>query len=359
MQTLEECYREIANNYKRWSYYDNPHQIIDEVWLDGNRAYRFIKNYFNYAGKSKVFEDDNLEKNSEFLITRTSHIISVFLLGIKIAECFGIDLCLRDHCNMNFKYYWFMACLYHDIGYVYENKHNCGHLKMISMEGIEALQEIYGMKYVHDRVFRTYPRAVVDLYLKCRADCRKSQPKVDHGIIGGLLLYDKLRKQFSRAWAKRTKHSDSRDSFNVIHESSGRLLHLSNTHYDAYAKVADAIIVHNIWKNTLKQYIKDSELTDIFSTNDFDKQITFDNEICFILALADTIEPLKRGMHYLKTVSIDQAENQKGLKLQIDKKVFNDVYCSNLKSLEDWVDVSVTIEEDILNVYVTITLLDR
>jgi hypothetical protein len=344
MQTFEQCYHEIAIDNTRWSYYSNPIQAIDKVWLKSDDAYNFIHNYFNYAGKNKVFEDVNIKKNIEFLKPRTSHIISTFLLGIKIAECFDIDLGLRDECNMNFKYYWFLSCLYHDIGYVYESKHKCRQLKMISMEGIEALQEICGIHYIHDRVFKTYPKEVVDFYLKCRADCHKSQPKIDHGIVGGLLLYDKLRKQFSKAWTNRNEKSDSRDDFYVMHEDSRRLLHLSNNHFDAYAKAADAIITHNIWKNTLKQYIKDYGTPGGFSYIDFDKPISIDNKICFILSLADTIEPLKRGMQYLMAISVEQIENQKGIKLQMDKKTYNNVYNGNLKSLEDWVDVLVNIE---------------
>ena len=35
-----------------------------------------------------------------------------------------------------------MACLYHDIGYVYENDYNCMNIRMVQKEGLKALKEI-------------------------------------------------------------------------------------------------------------------------------------------------------------------------------------------------------------------------
>lgn len=344
MQTLSECYKEIAQNHSGWSYYDNPPNSIEDVWNDANTAYRFIRDYFGYAGKSEVFNDKNIETHQRFIEERAPHIISTFLLGIKIAESFNLATDERDSNNMNFFYYWFLTCLYHDIGYAYENNHNCERLKMVREDGIEALHEICRLQYLHQRTFRTYPHNIVDFYLKCRADCRIGQPKLDHGIIGGLLLYDKLRKQFTKAWKKRTDKSNGRDSFYVIHEGTGRRLHLSNSHYEAYAKAADAIITHNIWPSTLQDYIE--RFADNSLRLNAELKIRFidiENLFCFILSLSDTIEPLKRGLG-LDSIRIESLPEYQGFCLQVSKDDFDSIY-SRIKSLEDWMSVKVNIED--------------
>lgn len=356
MPTLSDCYLEIAQDVARWSYYDNPPVHIENIWTAEEDAFYFIKDYFGYAGKSSVFDDTNLKKNEAHIRSRAPHIISTFLLGIKIATIFGIDIGNRDECNMNFKYYWFLSCLYHDIGYAYENKSSCDWLKIATEDGIEGLQEICDIKYLHKREFKTYPKELVELYLKCRADCQKSHPKLDHGIVGGMLLYDRLRKQFVKAWKNRTKKSDRRDSFYCTHEATGRILHLSNSHFDAYAKAADAIIAHNIWKSTLQKYIRDyADCNQKKYNTILEKRITIHQELCFILSLADTIEPLKRNPEYLQAVAIEPLNIGGGFRLETDKDTFQAVY-SEIAGLKDWLAVRVT-TENLNNDKVRITIM--
>lgn len=355
MKTLEQCYSEISKNSALWSYYTDPPVSIIGRWKPNEDSLQFIKDYFNYAGKSSVFDDNNLKKNEIHIKYRSPHIISTFLLGIKIAECFEIDIGHRDERNMNFKYYWFLTCLYHDIGYAYENNFVCEHFRVVGAEGFEGLQEICEIQYLHNREFKTYPKELVELYLKCRADCQKSQPKLDHGIVGGLLLYDKLRKQFARAWKNRTEKADCRDNFYCMHEATGRKLHLSNKHFDAYAKAADAIIAHNIWKSTLQQYLQDyADFNPKKYESCFKKRISKKNKLCFILSLADTIEPLKRNPQCLQEVSIEPLKQSGGFCLETNHAVFKELY-SRINGLEEWLAVKVT-TKDIFKDKVCITI---
>jgi hypothetical protein len=346
METLEECYQKISQDPLKWSYYDNPSLSTEEIWLDNDRAINFIKDYFNYAGKSKVFDDVNIELNYGKIKNRACHIVSTFLLGIEIVSCFGLETRRRDKNNMNFQYYWFLTCLYHDIGYAYEeeNKNKCERLKMVSQDGIEALQEICELQYINNREFKTYSKHTVDFYLRCRAGFYQDErnPVMDHGIVGGLLLYDKLRKQFARAWENRIEKAHSRASFYVHHEGTGRKLHLSNEHYKAYAKAADAIITHNIWISTLQEYItKCGAPQKPFSTSY--KKIAYTNKLCFILSLADTLEPLKRGAAYLKKIYICPAKDYSGFEIRTDTDTFKALY-KDIASLEEWVSVKVNIK---------------
>lgn len=343
MQTLKECYVEIINDHNRWSYYRNPPSFCHALDSE-EHAFQFIKDYFTYGGKSQAFEDNNLAKHKTQIEKRAIHIVSAFLLGIKIAECFKIDTCIRDAANMSFMYYWFLTCLYHDIGYVYENVHDDDRLRMVHKDGIEALKKICDLKYVHNRVFKTYPKEIINFYLKKRADCREAPPKLDHGIVGGLLLYDKLRKQFEKSWVERTDKAHKRGSFCVPYPNGERCLHLSNKHYDAHAKAADAIITHNIWTKTLKQYIENDSALLTLPHVDFSKKITLKNRLCFLLALADTIEPAKRKRIYLERIRISSLCQGKGFALYLKEDDFEELHGSII-SLEEWVSVNVLVQD--------------
>lgn len=326
MKTLYEIYEEIANNVERWFYYTSllenktnndtinnlRNNLINGVLhkdCDENEANRkakeFSDTYFTIGGKGLLtsFFKDHIDS-----LQRGDHTLSVFLLGIRLAEMFKIlpygnkaneakDPYEKD--GFNFKYYWFLACLYHDVGYVYENSTYLdesirdeqerknklqGDLVSVRTDGVEAVQEICDIQYLHSREFKTYSKAEVNLYLKGRATF--GIESIDHGIVGGLLLYDKLRKQFETSWAKiALNNSSSRIDF----WDNG--LHLSNNHFEEYAKAANAIIAHNIWIETLNKYKQFVNMR-LGEKN----KLTYDKNdpLCFILCLADTLEPLKR-----------------------------------------------------------------
>ena len=292
MKTVREIINSLSHN--EWSYYNTDNtdiRLTDAVLSDKNKAIEFIEDYFNLAGKERVLTFPAFDRNKEFVLNRAPHIISTFVLGLKIAECLDIITGDRDESGFSFQYRWFLTCLYHDIGYIYEKKTVCEWLRMTASDGLEAIQAVCDIHYVHDRIFKTYSRDIVDIYLKGRAKCSGGKVGVlDHGIVGGLLLYDGLRKQFERSWGKRTDKLHSlREDFYVI--VKGRRLHCSNSHFNEYAKAADAIIAHNIWLDTLQEYLNDEHIDLPVK----DKQIKYsENELCFILGLADSIEPLKR-----------------------------------------------------------------
>ena len=354
MQTLEECYKEIAKDHDRWSYYDQNSPDICNTWENEERVYKFIKDYFTYAGKSEVVTDEHLRAHKGRIEGRAPHIISTFLLGIKIAESFGIDITTRNSNSMNFKYYWFLTCLYHDFGYAYESAPDCKGLTKVRVNGIDALKEICDLQHTMATCeFQTYPKGIVDFYLKYRAaDCAK----LDHGIVGGLLLYDKLKKQFYMAQQNENIQlcAEDKSSF-LLKQPDGHTLCWSVCDFAAYAKAADAIISHNIWKKTLKDFYKKYETDEGFSKADqgiimSDEKITLsDNELGFILAIADTIEPLKKNVPLDSFMIESLPGGEKGFELHINKGNINldtsKGFIDNIKSLKDWVDVDVEVPE--------------
>lgn len=350
MQTLAQCYHQIAQDPDMWSYYSNP-LSVDDAWNEDDKAYDFMKNYFICAGKGMVFEDDYLTSHKKDIVDRARHIISTYLLGIKIAECFGIDIFTRDLKNMDKRYYWFLACLYHDIGYAYENDHNYTNTDKVNRDGFDALRKICSIKYWDNSVFGTYNKEVVEFYLKCRAvDPDREGPVIDHGIVGGLLLYDKLRKQFESSWVNRPNKAEKRESFQISYDS--KPLHLSEDHFPEYAKAADAIIAHNIWKDTFRGYLSTYPPTTASSSLNINQDIGIDNSICFLLSLADTIEPIKKdkdknGAITLFDIEISGLVDGRGFKLQMNDRIFAKYY-SEIKKMESWIEINVDINDSFL-----------
>jgi len=244
MQRLSDCYHEISQNTPRWSYYSAPNIYIADKWKDAESAFDFIKKYFELGGKGNVLNDTRLNIKITAVKDRSPHIISVYLLGIKIAESLGINTAERTDGYTSFLYLWFLSCLYHDVGYAYETTPICEELVISRTYGIDGLKLICDLKHVNNRAFKTYKRELVNYYLKCRSDYRKSKPVIDHGIIGGLLLYDRLIEQFHKSYRLRPNSDEKQNDF---HNDKG--LHLSTRDFKKYGEAADAIIAHNIWRN--------------------------------------------------------------------------------------------------------------
>lgn len=350
--SLDRLYAEIAQNLSRWSYYQHISESIVEKWNDNDAALNFIKKYFIDGGKQAPV-DFNIGDVS--IKERARHAISTYLLGIRLAELFKIlpygnkanevnDPYSKD--GFNFKYYWFLACLYHDVGYVYENSTYLDesikgkqkrinklqdNLSALQTDGLEAIQEICDIRYLHNRVFKTYDRSEIDLYLKGRATCCNC---IDHGIAGGLMLYDKLRKQFEQSWQNRDRQRSS-DRTNFWNNKTG--LHLSNSHFEEYAKAANAIIAHNIWIDTLNEF-KQHEGISIGTKN----RISFHKDpLCFILSLADTLEPLKKNIG-LNCIELGCSDDTNSFIIEISVNVEKGKeYIGCLKKLSEWLDVTV------------------
>ena len=341
MGTLKELYKNLINDPDRWLYYNSNQPNLKyeiqpslkyEMLFDKTASYNFIKNYFKRGGKEKVFKDNPYIIKYEFILKeRSPHIVSTFLLGILIAEHLKFDINKKNNDNINFIYLWFMACLYHDIGYAYENDYNCINLRTVQKEGLNALKDICDIKYMCNNEFKTYKKEDINLYLSNRAICSSENiGKIDHGIVGGLLLYDRLRKNFDEAWnkAKRNDPKVLRTDFTY------KELHFSNKHYKYYAEAADAIIAHNIWINTLNEYLIKNDKEPL-------KEIKIDknNKIAFILALADTLEPIKKPeINDLDMISFEETKDGFDLIMPDEMKENNYKYICNLS---DWINVNV------------------
>lgn len=344
METLKKMYEDLLCCKNNWSYYNNPPCLTYNTLLSEAKSFKFIKKYFSCGGKEELFSDSYIENNADILKHRAPHIISTYLLGIIIAESFRIDLNKRDDNNVNFKYLWFLACLYHDIGYVYEENQCCEYLIKIQTEGLTSLQEICNIKYLENEEFKTYTKEEVNIYLSCRAKCiNESTGVIDHGIAGGIMLYDRLIKNFEQAWgetkkAHRMNNQITRESF--CHNG----LHFSENHYKYYKKAADAIIAHNIWIDTLNKALANEGKEHLQKPESNKPRINKKNQIAFVLALSDTIEPIKKyGIDALDMVCCEKRTN--GFKISMPDNECSDTY-KYIEDLKTWVDVKVIKEQN-------------
>lgn len=129
--------------------------------------------------------------------------------------------------NVEFKHAWFIISLFHDLGYKYENnnKYSCfdDYINCLNLE----YNLLFNSKY-------EFNKEMVYNYLNYRK-------KFDHGITAGLLLFDRLKKNYNAMSGKYNK--ENLQEF-IIPNTNIRFSEKDKDHYFLYAK---CIIDHNIW----------------------------------------------------------------------------------------------------------------
>lgn len=330
MCTLSDCYKNIASNYSSWSYYYEPNVTINDTWKDECKAFDFIKNYLKIGEKNSLFDEISNRLRQKILISRSPHIVSAYLLGIIIADAFGIDVKKRSNENTNFLYMYFLTCLYHDYGYIFEkDRNNQQYLVEIFNNGFDSLSKIGQIDYIDDMEFTIFNKKQIECYAKIRAN---DFGVIDHGIFGGLLLYDRLIKNFYNTWKKVNSPKCNIDDF--YYWNNDRKLHYSKKHFALYGNAANAIMAHNIFFDAFNNGIQKHN----YDVEKITTKISPSNEIAYILSIADTIEPLKNKIDL--SALILKRENG-SFELEFVNKNDFEKSKSHIMGLIDWVDVFV------------------
>lgn len=186
-----------------------------------------------------------------------------------------------------------------------------------------------------------YSSAIITRYLNY---CINVREKTDHGIIGGLLFYDRMLKNYMLAY---------------IAQSSGgnHLLDLEDFYYQGrhfcmeqlkiFAYISDCILSHNVFRQPpearapYETYLLNSLYLENF------QPITYDeNPLLYILSVTDSLDPVKvysRGNTPLGTNQIIEAINIEytpGSRVLSFSSQSSDVDISILygkaKDLEEW-----------------------
>lgn len=331
------------NNYKY--YYNAPN--MDFLTFNHKNAYNFIRGTYRTGSKDKIFDVgfiNSFESNGKH-----QHTVILYFLGCIFESLFSADLkthlakfILNVEDWFDFRYTWFLTSLYHDTASILEKEKSgpeCSADLNFYLEKYEVNYNLYDNNYTRlNPIPHTYSEKLVKNYFKYRM---KSSKIVDHGIIAGFVLYDRLIKNYDRAWKKHSEANlpGSYDDF-IYNGLSWR-----KDHKKHFAIIADAIIAHNIWyskdNDDEKAIYKNYELDELIFNKS--KRISIQkNPLVLFLGLFDTIEPFK----YFETndcfAEIDIHSISKDiLRICVNDNKKNFTWLKKIESMAGWLSVEI------------------
>ena len=316
----------------QWDYYFNhSKRSLNKPRFERNNHAKFIESYFKRGGKANIFKKYfNIEKS---LLHRSTHTVSIFFIGILIYFNTKIKEIMNWGTNPPeydvFQFVWFITCLFHDFGYDYEMR-NKDYLSKIW--DIDSLKKSLKIKYdLLDEDPDYIPKDLYRSISKYFLYNRFKRKKIDHGIVAGIYLYDKLVK--NRHYKKRRSNNDDGLLWGDYLDSQ-------------YALAGATIAIHNIWfpDNTSEEFYKQFELDCLINR----KPISLNEApLLFLLGLVDTIDPIKlyakkySNLEILNGILIDCSESEIRLSVAPDSKLSFDDLKNKCKSLKPWLKVNV------------------
>lgn len=176
---------------------------------------------------------------------------------------------------------------------------------------------------------------------------------IDHGIAGGMLFFDRIIKNYAKAYLKAKRYNGYADiSYFRNPNDFNYYLRFSFNQLKIFAYIADCIINHNVWKadinnkNIYYEFYLDNLIQDKFEKVNFYK-----NPLLFILVMSDTLEPYKN----LNESSIDIIEynysepiqNFERFNIEVGYGVikirvqdnFKHHFWKKLIDMQDWIDI--------------------
>lgn len=274
-------------------YYNDALESVGSGWdaetlFSQRLAQAFIHEFFSEECRNKRI------KECISIITpfRAIHTVSSFLLGLTIRSALRFDtrrwryLPGEKTSKGSFELFWSWICLFHDIGYKYEELSD----QYCSYKNINDL--IYALHIKKNLLDESENRELIKKYYEKRIRGKKAC--LDHGIVGALLLYDALMSL-----------SESTEIYSSI------------VQYKAfYVKICDTIALHNMWRATPESVNEYSEhgLQELIPDMDQHHMIFYkDNPVLFLLGLVDTIDPIKsfcRDKRYNEPATVTDVLNK-------------------------------------------------
>ncbi len=353
MYNLFDQLQKLFNDNRQWNYYHMTNLINPFNSPAYDNSKRFIKEFLEYSNKTKDIYDV-LELIEPY---RNLHIVTDYFLGIFIYENSykvkrSIDNQIKKivspeniSVDNTFKYFWFLICFYHDVGYYYENNSNL----ISSLANLEIqlrikhkIPRLLGVPKLYHSVKNNY---LLYRYENCN--------RFDHGIIGGILLYDRLIKIY-----KYFQNSYYNGQKSFTHNG----LYWSDSMFKYFQLIASIILTHNMWFkienvdsvddiNIYRHY----KLDKLVITNSKPKINLNKHPFLFLLSLVDTLEPTKQqsdpndptkryGVDFLKKIKLILPDHDSKILVRghINDKQVTD-WLNSICSLKDWIRVELNI----------------
>ena len=377
-------------------------------------ATRFLDAYFRHAGKIPLAEFNCYTPDDNEREIRNKHMVSTYLLGYLIAENFQLedDLYIVNT-GCPFKYVWYLICLFHDAGYglerneqelnalrkalsqkktekdkpfrlgrsvIYDFKkrqkiHSSiwnGHSKlsfsnnrmrriMDIKDNVQTRKEnidkeiIISQYYIKHKFvefadgtkcnYPTYTSQLINNYFEFRLS-DTDNGCIDHGIAGGYIFFDKMIENYINCFKEASKEIDC--DFNNF-EFNNKWYCVEQ--FSIFGYVADCIIAHNIWNGKNNKDVYRLFGLDCLIGDSYNKINKTRNPYLFLLALSDTLEPLKlfsnrieSDEEILRQISFTFEDEILGIS-SMNKKIY-DIYRSKLNDIEDWLDLKIIFNDE-------------
>ena len=350
MKSIESYYNGIIKDCKKWIYWDYNDNLIDEI---RNIIPDFTGMYSNGCGQVLIKtllhignkQHGSLANNISLLDDeRKQHIVSLFFLGHILYENIDIMKESIDKQIVNlkfpeqneqvkveklFSFMWILLCLFHDMGYAYEEG-------KVNLTLDIKTADIYGKI---NGTFSPLLYNVVNIekhekYRICRWGVK------DHGIWGGKAFYYDM--------------DNIKEYLNQTCEIDKTKLFCSVGTDHIYAFAAWIIICHNLrYDNgvgTFSNCFKCQGLDDFIKPKA--RCISLQsNPLLFLFCLADTLEPTKilksccgnkESMNICKLLELDFTGNKLSFNLEkLSDYKAGDEYKKAILSMNDWlIDVN-------------------
>ncbi len=342
-ENLKEKYKNTTCYYKNKAIKELKNIICDN-FTQAN-AQQFIEKYFEVSGKGPVINLINIEQEIKY--EKSQHTVSLFFLGLSLFDIITTDIenqiksfsnNISDIQYDTFDYIWFLTCLYHDIASGIEDKNVYSKNNLnFYLENYNINHNLFNHTWEKNHPY-LYSQELITNYFQYVLE----DNKIEHGIIAGFLLYDKLIKNYDIMY--HLSNDNNYDDFDYEN------LSFKQHHKNYYAYAAHAIMGHNVWYSKDKLLYKKWGLEALISSPNNKIKIK-EHPLLFYLGVLDTIEPIKKlsennnENEILENIKISYTPKTKTItikytdKLNKEKKI--EEWIKSINSLEDWLDLEV------------------
>jgi len=325
MQNLLETYKDLFSDSLKWKYYSDIN-IDPFISIDSSRD--FITRFIELSGKA---QDNPLFENIHKLDDkRIQHIVSIFFLGTHIyyknsTIRTSIDKVICRFKNQNksskieFSFLWFLICLFHDLGYeIEDNEKYTNFDEFIDGKVKYFLNERVGVPKLYENTFKQY------FNYRLKSD-NVNIKKPDHGICGGILLFNKL----NTILIKKQKNNRSKGlSWNK------KLINI-------YRYASWVILAHNMFYirkgDSNEQEYRRNNLDSLILDKDEKPKVNLKkHSFLYLFLLVDSIDPIKTFNKYENLTDIRIVTSSSDLRLIVNNEVFRNEYFKKVERLKDW-----------------------